>query len=94
MAVRREQVERELGDLRPYVRFRLEEVGDDLRICVPGCGPDGADRRIPLEALLKVRRQLADALGSMTNDPPASAGGDALTWDAPRSTSEGGHPPR
>jgi uncharacterized FlaG/YvyC family protein len=91
LTLRREQVERELGDLAPFVRFRLEEVGADLRVCVPGAGPGGADRQIPLEALLRLRRRLADALGSMANDPPAGASGLPLAWEAPLSAEEGSH---
>lgn len=64
----REELERELADLVPHVRFRIDAEREELVVRVLDPQSDRVIRRIPARALLEFRRKLDRVLGPLAND--------------------------
>ena len=62
----RRQVERELADLAPHVRFSVETEGDEVGVRVLDPDTGRAVRHVPARALLDFRRRMNLVLGSLT----------------------------
>jgi flagellar protein FlaG len=62
------EVERELADLAPHVRFRVDTERGELVVRVLDPQTDRVVRRIPARVLLEFRRRMECVLGPLAND--------------------------
>jgi uncharacterized FlaG/YvyC family protein len=73
----RREVERELADLEPHLRFSVETSGDEVVVRVFDPSTGGVVREVPARPLLAFRRRIDRILGALaTGDrPPAREAG-------------------